>query len=224
MNLLTFLERSFWNGYASSRLEILDILICLITVLALSVHTFLIYRSVTKNTFYNKNFNVSLIALAVIIAGIILTIQSNIVISLGMVGALSIVRYRTAIKDPLDLVFLFWSISTGIICGAGFSLIAIVISLVLTVAIPLFSRAAAPRGALILLVNSRNRSDEGAIMEVVQKYCPVYTVKSRNLTKDHLDMALEVFPSDQGALVCSLLDIEQVTSASLVAHDGEVTL
>ena len=85
----------------------------------IAVYIFFIYRVMTRKSFYSKSFNVSLVALSLITAAIILSIQSSVVISLGMVGALSIVRFRTAVKEPMDLVFLFWSISIGIICGAG---------------------------------------------------------------------------------------------------------
>ncbi len=224
MNVLNLIQRGFWDGYASKSLQIPDVVLCLFTVLVLAAYIFFVYRSVTKRSFYNLNFNLSLIALAVIIAGIILTIQSNIIISLGMVGALSIVRYRTAIKDPMDLVFLFWSISTGIICGAGFALIAVVIAVVLSLALFLFAKVSAPRGAMILLVNSQDHNDEEAILAVVKEFCPVFNVKSRNMTRSHLDMAIEVFPKDQGALIRRLVETGSVASASLVSHDGEVTL
>ena len=140
-----------------------------------------------------------------------------------MVGALSIVRFRTAIKDPMDLVFLFWSISAGIICGAGFAVVAVVASIVITVIILLFDRVPAGATPVILLVNASDYKTEGQIMEIVEKYCGMFQVKARNLTKDKLNMAVEVRTGDGGRLVEELMDVESVTSASLVDHDGEVT-
>ena len=165
----------------------------------------------------------SLPAIAIITAAIILTIQSNIVISLGMVGALSIVRFRTAIKDPMDLVYLFWSISVGIICGAGFAVIAVIASVVLTVGILLADWLPIAKAPQILLVNSNSFENEEAVLEVVKKYCSLHKVKARNLAQDHLDMAIEVRVKEEGALVKELMKVENVISASLVAHDGEVT-
>ena len=130
-NIMTFkdiFKNSFLNGF-SSGIDVKTILIGLAITTVLSLYIFFIYRLVTRKTFYAQTFNLSLIAMAVITAAIILTIQSNIVLSLGMVGALSIIRFRTAIKDPLDLVFLYWSISIGIICGAGLSVIAVILTL-----------------------------------------------------------------------------------------------
>ena len=158
-----------------------------------------------------------------ITAAVILTIQSNIVISLGMVGALSIVRFRTAIKDPMDLVFLFWSISVGIICGAGFAVVAVVASIVITVIILLFDRAPAGVPAVILLVNASDYKTEGRVMGIVEKHCGMSKVKARNLTKDKLSLAVEVRTGEGGRLVEELMELESVVSASLVDHDGEVT-
>ena len=139
MGLIDLLKKAFMEGYATSSITIATVLMCIGCTMAIAIYIYLIYKIVNRNSFYNKGFNISLVIIAVITAAIILTIQSNIVVSLGMVGALSIVRFRTAIKDPMDLAFLFWSISAGIICGAGFAGIAVVASLFVTVLIILFS-------------------------------------------------------------------------------------
>lgn len=223
MSFIDIFKKSFLEGYASVQIDVAQIVICMVITVLVASYIFLIYRAVNKNAFYNRNFNLSLIALAVITAAVILTIQSNIVISLGMVGALSIVRFRTAIKDPMDLVFLFWSISVGIICGAGFAVVAVVASIVITVIILLFDRVPAGATAVILLVNASDYKTEGRIMEIVEKHCRMFQVKARNLTKDKLNMAVEVQTKEGGRLVEELMDVESVTSASLVDHDGEVT-
>lgn len=223
MSFIDIIKRSFLEGYASVRIDVAHIVMCMAVTVLIAAYIFLVYRMVNKNAFYNRNFNLSLIALSVITAAVILTIQSNIVISLGMVGALSIVRFRTAIKDPMDLVFLFWSISAGIICGAGFAVVAVVASIVITVIILLFDRVPAGATPVILLVNASDYKTEGQIMEIVEKYCGMFQVKARNLTKDKLNMAVEVRTGDGGRLVEELMDVESVTSASLVDHDGEVT-
>lgn len=223
MSFIDIFKKSFLEGYASVRIDVAQIVICMVITVLIAAYIFLIYRMVNKNAFYNRNFNLSLIALAVITAAVILTIQSNIVISLGMVGALSIVRFRTAIKDPMDLVFLFWSTSVGIICGAGFAVVAVVASIVITVIILLFDRVPSGMTAVILLVNASDYKTEGRIMEIVEKHCRMFQVKARNLTKDKLNMAVEVQTKEGGRLVEELMDVESVISASLVDHDGEVT-
>ena len=223
MNYIDIFRKSFLDGYASTNLTVKSILVCMMVTILVSAYIFAVYRLINRNAFYNKNFNLSLPAIAVITAAIILTIQSNIVISLGMVGALSIVRFRTAIKDPMDLVFLFWAISAGIICGAGFAIIAVIASVILTAGILVADRLPVAKSPQILLINSDWFENEDSIMEIVKKYCSLTRVKARNLTKDGLNMAIEVRVKDEKELVKALMKIDHVTSASLVAHDGEVT-
>lgn len=223
MNFIDIFKKSFLEGYASANLTVKSILICMLVTILISAYIFMVYRLMNRNTFYNKNFNMSLPAIAIITAAIILTIQSNIVISLGMVGALSIVRFRTAIKDPMDLVYLFWAISVGIICGAGFAIIAVIASAALTVGILLADWIPIAKTPQILLVNSDSFENEEDILNVIKKYCSLHKVKARNLTHDHLDMAIEVRVKEEGELVKELMQVENVTSASLVSHDGEVT-
>ncbi len=223
MSFADIFKKSFLEGYASSALSVRSIVICIAVTTLIAAYIFILYRIINRNSFYNKNFNLSLLALAVITAAIILTIQSSIIISLGMVGALSIVRFRTAIKDPMDLVFLFWSISVGIVCGAGFAVIAVIASVVLTCILLLANRLPIAKAPQILLVNSGTFENEEAIMEIVEKHCTLHKVKARNLTADHLDMAIEVRVKEEGALVKELMKLENITSASLIAHDGEVT-
>lgn len=223
MSISDILKKSFFEGYASSGLSVKSIVVCMVITVLIAAYIFILYRLINRSSFYNKNFNIALPALAIITVAIILTIQSSIVISLGMVGALSIVRFRTAIKDPMDLVFLFWSISVGIVCGAGFSIIAVIASAVLTIGILLADWLPIAKAPQILLVNSSVYENEGNIMEIVQKYCSLHKVQARNLTKDHLDMAIEVRVKEEAALVTELMALEHIVSASLIAHDGEVT-
>lgn len=223
MRVAEVLKKSFLEGYGAVKIDVATVILCMVITVLVAAYIFMVYRMMNRKAFYNRNFNLSLIALAVITAAVILTIQSNIVISLGMVGALSIVRFRTAVKDPMDLVFLFWSISAGIICGAGFAVVAVVASVVITVIILLCDRMSVGTAAVILLVNSTDYKTESRIMEVVEKHCESSKVKARNLTKDKLNMAIEVKTREGGKLVEQLMDLSSVTSASLVDHDGEVT-
>ena len=135
MSFSDIFKKSFLEGYSTIELGTKGIIVALCFSLVLGLYIFFCYRLLTRRTFYSKNFNISLVCMSLITTAIILTIQSSVVVSLGMVGALSIVRFRTAIKEPMDLVFLYWAISVGIICGAGLSEIAIILSLVVTVAV-----------------------------------------------------------------------------------------
>ena len=125
-------KKSFLEGFNGGNITTGRVAVTLMVTVLLAAYLFFVYYVHSKKSFYDKSFNVSLALISVITAAIVLAMQSNLVISLGMVGALSIVRFRTAIKEPMDLMFLFWAISIGIICGANLFTIAILASLVIT--------------------------------------------------------------------------------------------
>ena len=224
MDLSTLLQKAFTEGFSGTALTVPAILLGIGFAALLSVYEFFIYRTVNRNAFYSRNFNLSLIALAVITASVILTIQSNIVVSLGMVGALSIVRFRTAIKDPMDLIFLFWSIAIGIICGAGFAMIAIIASAVLTIVIVLFSGRGAERETLVLVVNAKNYDCEERVLQIVRHNCSRQKVRARNVTEHGLNLAVEVKCRKPGNLIEELMESRAVRTVSLVEHDGEIAV
>lgn len=216
-------KNSFLNGWQNQQLSTEGVLVTLLTATGIALYIFFAYRILTRKTFYSKNFNISLACVSIITAAIIITIQSNIVISLGMVGALSIVRFRTAIKNPMDLMFLFWSISVGIICGAGFSIYAICLSLVLTICIVCLNHLPIAKAPMILVISSSKLDSEPEIMKMVGYYCKHPQVKARNLTKETLNLTIELSTNNGGDLVSKLTDIDGILSASLLSHDGEVT-
>ncbi len=154
MDLIATLERALMEGYATRDLNIPTVFLCVSLTTIIGIYIAIVYRFVNKNAISDRNFGLSLITLSIITSSIILTIQSNTVVSLGMVGALSIVRFRTAIKNPMDLIFFFWSISAGIICGAGFAMIAIIASLAMTLVIVIIALFHVERDALVLIVNT----------------------------------------------------------------------
>ena len=216
-------KKSFLEGFTSMDITTGKIAATLIVTALLALYIFAIYRLVTRKVFYSKNFNISLAVMSLITEAIILAMQSNLVISLGMVGALSIVRFRTAIKDPMDLAFLFWSISIGIICGAGLYEIALVTSVGVTVFILVLDMLPVGKAPMMLVVNSSEMNGEKAVLDVVGKYARYYKVKSRNLTAGALDMVVEVQVKEEGAFVKEVAAVDTVMTASLIAHDGEET-
>lgn len=223
MSFTDIFKTSFFDAFTNAQIDTLSIIVRLALSAVFGLFIFLVYRIITKKTFYNNSFNISLVAMSVITAAIILTIQSNIVLSLGMVGALSIVRFRTAVKDPLDLVFLYWSLSVGIICGAGLTLIAAVLSLSMAVIVFLIQKYPLKKMSMILVVNSKKPDSDKQIIDVTKSFSKGYTVKSKNLTSSSLNMVIEVKIETDSELVHKVMDIEGVTSASLISHDGEIT-
>ena len=216
-------KKSFLEGFTSMDITTGKIAATLIVTALLALYIFAIYRLVTRKVFYSKNFNISLAVMSLITAAIILAMQYNLVISLGMVGALSIVRFRTAIKDPMDLAFLFWSISIGIICGAGLYEIALVTSVGVTVFILVLDMLPVGKAPMMLVVNSSEMNGEKAVLDVVGKYARYYKVKSRNLSKGRLDLVIELKVKEESALVSEVAALDGMISASMISHDGEVT-
>ena len=223
MSFKDIFKKSFLEGFASTEITTATVVIALGIACALALYIFFVYRIVTRKTFYSKNFNISLAGISVITAALILTMQSSVVLSLGMVGALSIVRFRTAVKDPLDLMFLFWSISVGIICGAGLAQVAVILSVVITLGILILDRMPVAKAPMILVVNASDLDAEAAVEETVKKYTRFFTVKSRNMTADSLDLVVELRTEQGSALVRDVMDLKGILSASLLAHDGEGT-
>ena len=220
---------TFQDIFKSSFLErldsvsLLDTVIALVLAFLLGLFLFLIYKKSYSGVMYSPSFGVTLIVLTMITTLLILAVTSNIVLSLGMVGALSIVRFRTAIKEPMDLMFLFWSISVGIICGAGLAQVAVILSVVITLGILILDRLPVARAPMIFVVNADNFDAEDAVVETVRKYAKHYRIKSRNLAENSLDLVLELRTDEGGKLVREVMGLAGVTSASLLAHDGEVT-
>lgn len=217
-------KKSFLEGFSSGDITTGRILVTLGVTAVLAAYIFIVYYTATKKTFYNKSFNISMALVAVITSAIILAMQSNLVISLGMVGALSIVRFRTAIKDPMDLMFLFWSISTGIICGANMYAIALLSSLVITIGLFLLELTPVGRAASLLIVSMEKPEKEEELLNAVKGFSRVCQVKSRNLSEGGMNLIVECKPVKGQELLVKVKEIEGVFGVSLMAHDGEVTV
>lgn len=217
-------KKSFLEGFNSGDITTGRILVTLGVTVVLAAYIFIVYYTATKKTFYNKSFNISMALVAVITSAIILAMQSNLVISLGMVGALSIVRFRTAIKDPMDLMFLFWSITTGIICGANMYTIALLSSLIITIGLFLLELTPVGRAANLLVVSMEKAEKEEEILSAVKGFSRVCQVKSRNLSDGGMNLIVECKPVNGQELIVKIKEVEGVFGVSLMAHDGEVTV
>lgn len=216
------IKKSVMEGFAYSDLSTAKIITTLIITFVIAAYIFMVYRMVTKTAFYYKSFNVSMSVISVVTAGIILAMQSSIVISLGMVGALSIVRFRTAIKEPMDLLFLFWSIGTGIICGAGLYKIAVILAVLVTIGILMLDMLPVRMSPYLLIVNASSKAAEEDIVSLLKEAGASYKMKSKNITKNGMDLILEVKTKNDRELLNKLSEMPEITEVSLLAHSGEV--
>lgn len=223
MSYSDLFKKSFLEGFAPADITTTTAAVAMLITCALALYIFVVYRVLTRKTFYSKSFNISLAGIALITCAIILTIQSSLVVSLGMVGALSIIRFRTAVKDPMDLMFLFWAIALGIICGVGLAEIAVMLSVLMTAGILILNGLPVAKAPQILVVDALSPDAENEILCAVKKYAKYHSVKSRNMTRSSLNMVIEVRTAEASSLLAEVLRVWSVDSAALMAHDGEVT-
>lgn len=199
-----------------------DMVISLALALAIGLFIFEIYRKTYRGVMYSRSFGVTLLALAMITDLAIMTVTSNVVLSLGMVGALSIVRFRTAIKEPLDIAFLFWSIVVGIMLGAGMIPLAVFGSIILGVVLLVFSNHSTAETPYILVLQCEDEVAEQEATAMVMKKVSRQVVKSKTVTKGGIEVTMEVRLSDSTTqFVNDLSNIPGITAATLVSYNGE---
>jgi uncharacterized membrane protein YhiD involved in acid resistance len=206
------------NNYQSLTLD--RVLLALVVTFLVSLFIFWVYRKTFNGVVYTRDFNVSIVLTGLVVALVTLPISSNIALSLGMVGALSIIRFRTAIKDPKDIVFTFWSIAVGIICGAGLYMVAIIGSPIIGLFMFLLTRVPFRRSESYLLVTHYCGTAESDI----QAALPKHKLRSRTVTADGVELMVEVQISPKDSFkVDELLKIDGVKDASLVGYNADVS-
>ena len=216
-------KNSFLESFTAAQIDLPEVAVSFLVAALLGAYLFFLYQHITRKTFYDKYFNMSLPVLAIIVCAVVLTIQFNIVVSLGMVGALSIVRFRTAVKSPMDLVFLFWAIAIGIICGASIHVVAVVMSAVITAALLIMELLPVAKAPVLLIVGASDCNVLPEIEQIVRKYTRRYHVKSQTVEPDRLSLIIEVDAKGSSAMLAQVAAIPSVKRCSLVSHDGEVT-
>lgn len=206
-----------------SSFSILDTIIALVLALALGLFIFLVYKKTFNGVMYSASFGLSLVAMTLITTVIILAVTSNVILSLGMVGALSIVRFRSAIKEPIDIAFLFWSISAGIILGAGLIPLAIISCIFIGVMMIIFVNRKAGFTPYMLVVNLKGEKTEQAVMDTIAKSAQKHLVKSKSITPNAgMELSIEVRLKEMSTgFVNDIAAINGVTNAVLVTYNGE---
>lgn len=223
MGFRDILKDSFMQGYLDVNLTSKSIVLILTVTAIFGLYLFAVYRIATRKSVYSKSFNISLVAMAIITAAIIIAIQTSMVISLGMVGALSIVRFRTAIKDPMDLVFLFWSIGVGIMCGAGQFELTGILCVGLTILVLVLESIPMVKAPMVLVLNLNRNISEDTIKNILKSYTKFYRIKSRSMKNSVKEFVIELRTSQESELMDSFSDVEGINSVALLAHNGEVT-
>lgn len=225
---MSTLAITFQDIFKSSFLEqtssfsILDMVIAMVLALAVGLFIFFVYKKTFNGVMYSASFGVSLMAMTLITTLVILAVTSNVVLSLGMVGALSIVRFRTAIKEPLDIAFLFWAIAAGIVLGAGLIPLAIFGSLFVGLILVLFVNKKSTDNPYILVINCQNDGAENVVTRAVENSVRKYRVKSKTVSASGIELTVEVRLKEMTTQFVNMIaSIEGVTNAVLVSYNGE---
>lgn len=220
MSFNDIFKSSFMENITS--VSLVDMGIALLLAFGIGLFIFLVYKKTFNGVMYSSSFGVTLIALTMITTIVILAVTSNVVLSLGMVGALSIVRFRTAIKEPLDIAFLFWAIAVGIVLAAGMIPLAVFGSVIIGIVLILFANKKSHTQPYIAVINCINHEIEKAVCEFLKKEVSGCIVKGKTVTKGSIELNLEVkLLNENTDFINILADMEGVTSAVLVSYNGD---
>ena len=220
MTFSDIFKSSFLENVTS--VSLLDMVLALVLAFGIGMFIFLIYKKTYAGVMYSSSFGVTLVALTMITTLVILAVTSNVVLSLGMVGALSIVRFRTAIKEPLDIAFLFWSIAVGIVLAAGFIPLAVIGSVVIGLILLVFANRKSHVNPYIVVLSCHDQNSENAATQMLSQCTQRCVCKSKTVRAGKIELNLEVrLRDDDTGFVNALTQIPGVESAVLVSYNGD---
>lgn len=205
-----------------TNLSAASIMLVIIIACLIGIYIFAVYKLTSKSAFYSKDLNVTMAGLPLIVAAIMIAMQSNLLVSLGMVGALSIVRFRNAVKNPLDLLYMFWSISAGIIVGVGLYILAFVLCIIMTIlllVLDMVPNAKAPD--LLVLRGDAAGMDYEKLEGILKECCKNHKEKSRTIKNGEAELIIEVKLSKKEDLLQRLDDTKIFTQINCISYDGE---
>lgn len=219
MTFQDIFKSSFLENVTS--ISFFDMSLALILAFGLGMFIFLVYKKTFSGVMYSSSFGVTLVALTMITTLVILAVTSNVVLSLGMVGALSIVRFRTAIKEPLDIAFLFWSIAVGIVLAAGLIPLAVIGSVAIGVFLLIFVNRKPHVNPYIIVIHCTGQESEQQATEYVKQQVNRFVVKSKTVQKGAIEINAEIrMKDDHTDFINVLSDMEGIDSAVLVSYNG----
>ena len=220
MTFSDIFKSSFLENVTS--VSLLDMALALVLAFGIGMFIFFVYKKTFSGVMYSANFGVTLIALTMITTLVILAVTSNVVLSLGMVGALSIVRFRTAIKEPLDIAYLFWAIAAGIVLAAGLIPLAVFGSVLIGIILLVFANRKSADNPYIVVVSCRDHTAEVRVNDFLTSQVRRTAIKSKTVQKGQVELNYEVRLKDSNTgFITALTELEGVDSAVLVSYNGD---
>lgn len=220
MTFSDIFKSSFLENVTS--VNLLDMVLALVLAFGIGLFIFFVYKKTYGGVMYSSSFGVTLIALTMITTLVILAVTSNIVLSLGMVGALSIVRFRTAIKEPMDIAFLFWSIAVGIVLAAGLIPLAVFGSVVIGIILLVFANRKDNSNPYIVVLSCEGSESEKTATEYLAKNTKKCSVKSKTVRKGNVELNIEIrLKNDNTDFINAMADLPGVQNAVLVSYNGD---
>lgn len=205
-----------------SEFSLIDMLIGMIFSLAIGLFIFLVYKKTFTGVMYSTGFSLTLVGLSLVTTLVIMAVTSNVVLSLGMVGALSIVRFRAAIKEPIEIVFLFWAIASGIVVGAGMIPLAVIGSVIIGIIMLLFANHRVHEDPYILVLQCENEESEDAALNMLKLVANRYTVKSKTVSASGIELTAELrIKGTDVSFVNRIAGLDGIINATLVSYNGE---
>lgn len=205
---------------SSTSLSVLGVAITIVLSFIIGLFIFQVYKKTYQSVVYTRSFNISLVMMTMITSLVIMAVTSNIILSLGMVGALSIVRFRAAIKDPMDIVFMFWAIASGIVTGAGLYSLAIVGSLAIGIILYIFSLNTTSETPYLLIVGFKEDKAEREILALIKNNVDKYIVRNKTVESDRIELTIDLrFKDNELEFVTDLKKIQSVENAILVSNN-----
>ena len=223
MSIKDVIKNSVYESLGGgTNLSVKSILLLMVVAILVGLYIYAVYRMSSKSAFYSKDLNVTMAGMPIIVAAIMIAMQSNLLVSLGMVGALSIVRFRNAVKNPLDLLYLFWSISAGIIVGVGLYTLSLVLCIVMTIlllVLDMVPNAKAPD--LLVLRALATEIDYVEVEGILKDCCKYHKEKSRSIKNGETELIIEIKTARKEELLEKFSKIKCLTQINWISHDGE---
>ena len=230
MDQVTFadvLQKSFiaMSMGGTDRITTLNILLNVSMSFLVGMFIFFMYKKTYQGVLYQRSFNISLVLASTVTALIIMTISGNLILSLGMVGALSIVRFRTPVKDSMDLIFLFWAISTGIANGVGYYNISVIGSVMIAAFLLFLTKTGkAPSDSFLLILQFVDSDSEKDILDQIKQHAEKYSIKSKTVSEGNTEITLEIqIPGSDTQFINKLQEGGKVRRATMVSYDQDLS-